>query len=148
MADAWTVGEARRESLALVESVRDYAIFLLDVEGRVRSWNVGAKLIKQYDREDILGHHISQFYTVEDRAAGLPAQLLSTAASEGRVEDEGWRVRKGGKRFWVEHFSGLGLGLYITKGIVEAHGGTISTTSEPGLGTTFEVRLPRARSQP
>jgi PAS domain S-box-containing protein len=102
MADAWTLGEAKRESLALVESVRDYAIFLLDLEGRVRSWNAGAKLIKQYDREDILGQHISRFYTEEDRAAGRPAQLLSTAAREGRVEDEGWRVRKDGSRFWAD----------------------------------------------
>jgi PAS domain S-box-containing protein len=102
MASAWTLGEAKRESLALVESVRDYAIFLLDIEGRVRSWNAGAKLIKQYDREDILGQHISRFYTEEDRAAGRPAQLLSTAAREGRVEDEGWRVRKDGSRFWAD----------------------------------------------
>ncbi|HMG23978.1 MAG TPA: PAS domain S-box protein, partial [Kofleriaceae bacterium] len=102
MADAWTLGEAKKESLALVESVRDYAIFLLDVEGRVRSWNAGAKLIKQYDRGDILGQHISRFYTEEDRAAGRPAQLLSTAASEGRVEHEGWRVRKDGSRFWAD----------------------------------------------
>jgi PAS domain S-box-containing protein len=102
MTDAWTLGEAKRESLALVESVREYAIFLLDIEGRVRSWNVGAKLIKQYSREEILGHHISRFYTEEDRAAGRPAQLLSTAAREGRVEDEGWRVRKDGSRFWAD----------------------------------------------
>jgi PAS domain S-box-containing protein len=102
MASAWTLGEAKRETLALVESVRDYAILLLDIEGRVRSWNAGAKLIKQYDREDILGQHISRFYTDEDRAAGRPAQLLSTAAREGRVEDEGWRVRKDGSRFWAD----------------------------------------------
>jgi PAS domain S-box-containing protein len=102
MTDAWTLGEARRESLAVVESVRDYAIFLLDAEGRVRSWNAGAKLIKQYDREEILGHPISQFYTEEHRAAGRPAQLLSTAAREGRVEDIGWRVRKDGSRFWAD----------------------------------------------
>jgi PAS domain S-box-containing protein len=102
MADAWTLGEARRESLALVESVRDYAIFLLDIEGRVRSWNAGAKLIKQYDREEILGQHISKFYTDKDRAAGRPAQLLSTAARDDRVEDEGWRIRKDGSRFWAD----------------------------------------------
>jgi PAS domain S-box-containing protein len=101
MADPWTLGEAKKESLALVESVRDYAIFFLDSEGRVRSWNAGAKLIKQYNREDILGHHISRFYTEEDRAARRPEQLLSTAAREGRVEDEGWRVRKDGSRFWA-----------------------------------------------
>src|SRR4051794_8168809 len=102
MADVWTLGEAKRESLALFESVREYAIFLLDLEGRVRSWNAGARLIKQYSREEILGHHISRFYTEEDRAAGRPAQLLSTAAREGRVEDEGWRVRKDGSWFWAD----------------------------------------------
>ncbi|HEX3765949.1 MAG TPA: PAS domain S-box protein [Kofleriaceae bacterium] len=102
MADIWTLGEARRESVALVESVKDYAIFLLDAEGRVRSWNAGAKLIKQYDREEILGQHISRFYTEVDRAAHRPARLLATAAREGRVEDEGWRVRKDGSRFWAD----------------------------------------------
>jgi PAS domain S-box-containing protein len=102
MADVWTLGEARQESLALVESVKDYAIFLLDAEGRVRSWNAGAKLIKQYDWGEILGQHISRFYTEEDRAAHRPAHLLATAAREGRVEDEGWRVRKDGSRFWAD----------------------------------------------
>lgn len=261
MADAWTLGEAKKESLALVESVRDYAIFLLDLEGRVRSWNAGAKLIKQYDRpahllsiaaregrvedegwrvrkdgsrfwadvvvtairddddtvvgflkvtrdlterkaaedrvrhseqqfrllvdsvedyaifmldrqgriltwnagaerlkgytaSEAVGHSFEMFYTAEDRASGKPARLLKVASEFGRVEDEG-QTRRLQRIFApferaapVEHFTGLGLGLYITKGIIEAHGGTISVTSEPGQGTTFEVRLPRARSQP
>src|SRR5689334_3635344 len=102
MADVWTLGEARRESLALVESVKDYAIFLLDRDGNVRSWNHGAQLIKGYARDEILGGHISQFYTPEDRAAGRPARLLATAGADGRVEDVGWRVRKDGTRFWAD----------------------------------------------
>jgi PAS domain S-box-containing protein len=86
----------------MVESVADYAIFLLDQDGRVRSWNDGAKLIKQYEREEILGSHVSRFYTEEDRAAGRPERLLGIAREQGRVEDEGWRVRKNGERFWAD----------------------------------------------
>ena len=98
----WTLGEAQQESLAVVESLADYAIFLLDREGRVRSWNEGARLIKQYTREEVLGSHISRFCTEEDREAGHAEQLLTTAATEGRVEEEGWRVRKDGTRFWAD----------------------------------------------
>ncbi len=98
----WTLGEAREESLAVVDSVSDYAIFLLDREGRVRSWNEGARLIKQYERDEILGSHISRFYSPEDRLAGRPEKLLAIAARDNRVEDEGWRVRKDGTRFWAD----------------------------------------------
>jgi PAS domain S-box-containing protein len=86
---------------ALVDSVADYAIFLLDPDGRVASWNTGAERIKGYTAEEILGRHFSVFYTDEARAGGLPAEELATATREGRYEEEGWRVRKDGSRFWA-----------------------------------------------
>jgi PAS domain S-box-containing protein len=85
----------------LVECVRDYAILMLDAEGRVESWNTGAQLIKGYTADEIVGRHFSMFYTPEDRADGKPARLLEGARRKGHVEDEGWRVRKDGSRFWA-----------------------------------------------
>ncbi|HEX6511994.1 MAG TPA: PAS domain S-box protein, partial [Chloroflexota bacterium] len=85
----------------LVESVEDYAIFLLSPDGHVMSWNQGAERIKGYSAGDILGRHFSAFYPPEDQAAGKPDRLLAAAAAEGRVEDEGWRVRKDGSRLWA-----------------------------------------------
>jgi PAS domain S-box-containing protein len=85
----------------LVESVRDYAIFALNPGGYVRTWNEGAARLKGYTRAEILGRHFSAFYPPEDVAAGKPNRLLETAARIGRVEDEGWRVRKDGSRFWA-----------------------------------------------
>ncbi|HEV2417422.1 MAG TPA: PAS domain S-box protein [Terriglobia bacterium] len=85
----------------LVESVRDYAIFLLDGEGRISSWNRGAERIKGYAPSEIIGQHFSVFYPAEDKRAGKPAILLRTAAAEGSVHDEGWRIRKDGSRFWA-----------------------------------------------
>ena len=85
----------------LVNSVGDYAIFMLDPEGRVASWNVGAQRIKGYGAEEILGRHFSCFYTREDRDAGKPEEELRKAVAEGRFEDEGWRVRKDGSRLWA-----------------------------------------------
>jgi PAS domain S-box-containing protein len=85
----------------LVESVRDYAIFALDPTGHVLSWNAGARRLKGYTRDEIVGRHFSTFYPPEDVAAGKPAWELETAAAEGRLEDEGWRVRKDGTRFWA-----------------------------------------------
>src|ERR1051325_8393988 len=81
--------------------VRDYAIFLLDTEGRVISWNKGAERIKQYRADEIVGKHFSTFYTEADRARGWPALELKRAMMDGRFEDEGWRVRKDGSRFWA-----------------------------------------------
>jgi PAS domain S-box-containing protein len=85
----------------VIEGVRDYAIFLLDPEGRVASWNAGAQRIKGYRPEEILGSHFSRFYPPEDVAADKPRRALETAAAQGRWEDEGWRVRKDGSRFWA-----------------------------------------------
>jgi len=92
---------SEERSRQLVDSVKDYAIILLDTEGRVISWNTGAQHIKGYRSEEILGEHFSRFFTPEDAAAGIPAYHLRRAASEGQYEDEGWRVRKDGSRFWA-----------------------------------------------
>ena len=85
----------------LVESISDYAIYLIDPEGRVSSWNAGAQRFKGYAAAEIVGSHFSRFYSDEDRRAGLPQKALATAAREGRFESEGWRVRKDGTRFWA-----------------------------------------------
>ncbi|MBP0588635.1 PAS domain S-box protein [Paraburkholderia sp. LEh10] len=85
----------------LIEAVHDYAIFMLDPSGNVSSWNPGAQRIKGYSHDEIVGRHFSTFYTEEDIAAGKPARELEIAAAEGRVEDEGWRVRRDGSRFWA-----------------------------------------------
>ena len=85
----------------LVEAVTDYAIYMLDRHGRVTSWNPGAQRFKGYQASEIVGEHFSRFYTDEDRATGVPARALQTAVEEGRYEVEGWRVRKGGARFWA-----------------------------------------------
>jgi PAS domain S-box-containing protein len=85
----------------LVSQVKDYAIFMLDAEGRVMSWNEGAECIKGYKPREIIGRHFSCFYTPEDIALEYPQEELQTAAREGRFEDEGWRVRKDGSRFWA-----------------------------------------------
>ena len=86
----------------LVESVSDYAIYLLDTSGRVMSWNTGAERIKGYAASEILGRHFSLFYPPEDRAAGRPDAMLRHAREEGRTNAQGWRVRKGGSRFWAD----------------------------------------------
>jgi len=86
----------------LVDRVRDYAIFLLDTEGRVVSWNEGLLRIKGYSADEIIGQSMSVFYTADDVARGLPQKLLGVATAEGRVENEGWRVRKNGTRFWAD----------------------------------------------
>ncbi|HEX8062908.1 MAG TPA: PAS domain S-box protein [Allosphingosinicella sp.] len=85
----------------LVQSVTDYAIYMLDPEGRVSSWNAGAQRFKGYSEDEIMGEHFSRFYSEEDRAAGIPKTALETAEREGRFEAEGWRVRKDGTRFWA-----------------------------------------------
>ena len=85
----------------LVEAVTDYAIYMLDPDGIVSSWNAGAQRFKGYTASEIIGEHFSRFYTEEDRRAGLPARSLDIAAREGRFESEGWRVRKDGTRFWA-----------------------------------------------
>jgi PAS domain S-box-containing protein len=85
----------------LIRSVVDYAIFMLDLEGKVVSWNPGAERAKGYTAEEIIGEHFSRFYTEEERAADVPQNALKVAAETGRFATEGWRVRKDGSRFWA-----------------------------------------------
>lgn len=85
----------------LVDAITDYAIYMLDVNGLVSSWNTGAERFKGYRAEEILCSHFSRFYTPEDRAVGLPDRALQIAEREGRFENEGWRMRKDGARFWA-----------------------------------------------
>jgi PAS domain S-box-containing protein len=110
-ASDWNCRLAREKSSAdgidtalyqrLVQSVVDYAIFMLDEEGNVSSWNPGAERIKGYTTDEILGEHFSRFYTPEDLKRQVPAKALQTARREGRFTAEGWRVRKDGTRFWA-----------------------------------------------
>ena len=85
----------------LVDSVVDYALFVMDERGFVRTWNRGAERLKGYTKSDIIGEHFSRFYTPPDRESGLPDALLAQAGAQGRVETAGWRVRKDGTRFWA-----------------------------------------------
>jgi PAS domain S-box-containing protein len=85
----------------LVDGVKDYAIFMLDRAGNVVSWNTGAEQIKGYRADEILGHHFSRFYTPEDIESEKPERELESAAKDGRYEEEGWRLRKDGSRFWA-----------------------------------------------
>jgi PAS domain S-box-containing protein len=86
----------------LVASITDYAIYMLNADGIVTSWNPGAQRFKGYTDTEILGHHFSRFYTPEDRATDLPKRALETARTFGKFEGEGWRVRKDGTRFWAQ----------------------------------------------
>lgn len=113
----------------LIDSVRDYAIFLLDLGGHVTSWNPGAQHLKQYTSADIIGKHFSIFYPAADRQRGKPQMELAVATKTGRFEDEGWRLRKDGSRFWAnviitrindEHGNHLGFGK-ITRDLTERH---------------------------
>ena len=85
----------------LVQGVSDYAIYLLDPNGKITNWNLGAQRIKGYRPDEIIGQHFSRFYTEEDRAANAPQQALDTVRKVGRFEKEAWRVRKDGSRFWA-----------------------------------------------
>lgn len=94
--------ESEERFRLLVGTVRDYAIYMLDPTGRVMSWNKGAEQIKGYTAEEIVGRHFSCFYPPEAVAAGAPARALATAAEQGRFEEENWRLRKDGSRFWAD----------------------------------------------
>ena len=83
----------------LIDAVVDYAIYMIDPDGIITSWNAGARRFKGYEEGEILGQHFSRFYTEEDRRAGLPQRALDTAINDGRFEGEGWRVRKDGTHF-------------------------------------------------
>ncbi|WP_336205372.1 PAS domain-containing sensor histidine kinase [Nonomuraea sp. LPB2021202275-12-8] len=97
----WSMRESEDRFRLLVQSVVDYAIFMLDPGGRIASWNTGAERIKGYQADEVIGRHFSVFYPPEDVAAGKPEWELATAVADGRLEDEGWRVRRDGTRFWA-----------------------------------------------
>src|SRR3954470_9095272 len=98
--DTYDSEEAHRFEL-LVRGVIDYAIYMLDLDGYIVSWNLGTQRIKGYADAEILGEHFSRFFTPEDQQRGLPKHILSQARKNGRYETEGWRVRKDGTRFWA-----------------------------------------------
>ena len=85
----------------LVQGVADYAIYMLNPDGVIETWNSGAQRIKGYEPGEVIGSHYSRFYTDEDRAAGVPERNLARAAQEGHVEAEGWRIRRDGTPFWA-----------------------------------------------
>jgi PAS domain S-box-containing protein len=98
------VRQAKRQAeqfRLLVEGTKEYAIFMLDPEGRIVTWNPGVERIKGYQSEEIIGQHFSRFYSAEDVQAGKPEQELKQAIATGKYEEEGWRVRKDGSRFWA-----------------------------------------------
>ena len=111
----------------LVQGVTDYAIYMLDPDGRITSWNAGAERFKGYSAEEIIGEHFSRFYTPEEASAGTPAKALATALADNHFEAEGWRVRKDGSRFWanvvidpIRNFEGSLIGFAkITRDLTE-----------------------------
>jgi PAS domain S-box-containing protein len=123
-----TLADEARQFELLLQGVTDYAIYMLDPRGVIRSWNAGGERIKGYSADDIVGQHFSRFHTPEDIAAGLPAQSLAIAREQGRYEAEGWRVRKDGSRFLANvvidpiHQDGELIGFAkITRDITERH---------------------------
>ena len=91
-----------RQFRLLVGGVIDYALYMLDPDGRVSTWNAGGERIKGYAPDEIIGQHFSRFYPPEDVASGKPERLLEIARSTGKYEEEGWRLRKDGSRFWAD----------------------------------------------
>ncbi len=108
--------ESERNFSFLIKGIKDYAIFMLDPGGRVATWNPGAERIMGYSGKEIIGRHISCFYTEEDALSNKPENDLYSAVNEGRFEDEGWRVRKDGNKFWA---NGVINSLYDRKGRVK-----------------------------
>ena len=100
LSDLLNLSEEQRFRL-LVSAVTDYAIYMLDPDGRIATWNPGAERFKGYTADEIIGQHFSRFFTPEDVAADLPGRALRAAVRDGRYEAEGWRLRKDGTRFWV-----------------------------------------------
>ncbi|MGH2631826.1 MAG: PAS domain-containing sensor histidine kinase [Tepidiformaceae bacterium] len=99
--EAITTASDEDQARLLLDAITDYAIFVLDPDGVVTSWNTGAERLKGYSASEIIGRHFSAFYSESDRAEGRPHRILEVARLQGRVEDEGWRVRKDGSTFWA-----------------------------------------------
>jgi PAS domain S-box-containing protein len=124
-----------------VEEVRDYAIYMLDARGLVRTWNLGAARIKGYRAEEIIGSHFSRFYTEEDVRAGKPERALALAAAEGRFEDEGARVRKDGSTFWA---SVVITALHAPDGTLRGFAKVTRDITERARSEQERLRLARA----
>ncbi|MBV6823086.1 PAS domain-containing sensor histidine kinase [Pseudomonas sp. PD9R] len=141
--------QSEQQFRLLVQSVTDYAIYMLSPDGRVTNWNIGAQRIKGYLPEEVIGQHFSMFYTAEDRDAGEPQRTLSVATREGRFENKGWRMRKDGTRFlahvvvdpiWGD--TGILLGFAkITRDITEA------TQAQQALEQTREALFQAQKMQ-
>jgi PAS domain S-box-containing protein len=119
----------------LVDAVREYAIFMLDPEGRIVTWNAGARRIKGYSAEEIIGRHFSVFYVPEEVNAAKPQRELAVALAEGQSRDEGWRVRKDGSRFWAN---------VVITAVVDGHGSHQGFARS--LGTRRTAGRPTSRS--
>ena len=124
-----------------LEGVRDYAIFIIDVEGIIKTWNAGAEMMKGYRPEEIIGQSFSRFYPLADLEAGKPRMLLDKAAQVGRVTDEGWRLRKDGSRFWGY---GVITALYNEAGVVRGYAKiTIDMTERKQMADELHQTLQR-----
>src|SRR5579883_1833141 len=127
----------------LVDSVVDYAIFLLDTQGRIVTWNRGAQRIKGYNANEIIGRHFSTFYTPEDIARDHPSEVLAAALRDGHYEEEGWRVRKDGTRFLADIvLTALSIVPASTAGSPRSRGISLSARKRKLNGST--ARLPRS----
>src|SRR5579884_224483 len=101
MAENYDITSASEELTLFMKNVGDYAMFLLSPKGEIRTWNLGAERIMGYRAEEAVGSNFSRFYTEEDLANDKPGRELREASANGRIEDEGWRIRKDGTRFWA-----------------------------------------------
>ena len=141
--------EQERRFRILIQGVTDYAIYMLDLDGKVVNWNAGAERAKGYKAGEIIGQHFSVFHTAEDRAAGLPQRALEVARREGRFEAEGWRVRKDGSRFWtsvvidaVRDDDGELLGFAkITRDITERHQQKLNLIQAKELAEEYSQKM-------
>ncbi len=144
-----TLKQSEQQFRLLVQGVTDYALYMLSPDGRVSNWNQGAQRIKGYRPEEIIGEHFSVFYTAEDRERGEPQRALEIAAREGRFENNSWRVRKDGSRFFahvvvdaIRGETGTLLGFAkITRDVTEVH------ESQQALEKTREALLQAQKMQ-
>ncbi len=147
--------DGERQFRLLVSGVRDYALYMLDPNGTVASWNAGAQRIKGYASEEIVGQHFSRFYTDAERAAGIPMRSLRTAAEQGRFEAEAQRVRKDGSPFWANVViqplydeSGVLVGFAkITRDITERHQNEERLRAEVAVRSKAEIEARAARER-
>lgn len=132
---------SREEFKLMVESIQDYAIFKLDPEGHILTWNEGAERIKGYKEEEVIGKHFSLFYTQEDRDRGHPSEELEIAKKEGKYTEEGWRIRKDGSRFWAS------IVLTALKNESHKNIGFVKITQDLTAKKLAEEELKKARDQ-